>query len=92
MTVRNEKLRAKMQASKQGWGYEALERLYTGFGFTFRDGSKHRVYWHPEHPKLMATVTRANKLPIGYIQYALKLIDQLELAVQSSETKEGQGA
>lgn len=78
MPTTAEKLRERMRASKQGWTADDLESLYEGFGFTYRDRGKHRVYSHPDHPRLIATVTRGNKLPVGYVQMALKLLDSLD--------------
>jgi hypothetical protein len=36
------------------------------------------MYIHPDFPELKATVTRHRSLAIGYIQYAIKLIDKLK--------------
>ncbi len=55
-----------------------LENLYVKFGFKKYEGSKHTMYIHPEFPELRATVTRHRSLPIGYIQFAIKLIDRIE--------------
>ena len=77
-----EKILEKMKNSKHGWTADDLHTLYTGFGFEFREGGKHMVYFHPAHPELMATVARHGVLVVvlvvGYIQTALKLIDQLK--------------
>lgn len=78
MPTSAEKLREAMRASKQGWNADDLERLYVGFGFKYRDKGKHRVYTHPANRQLIATVTRHNKLAVGYIQTALKLLDRLD--------------
>lgn len=67
-----------MCRSKAGWGPVDLETLYVGFGFAMREGGKHRVYWHPKHPELRATVTRAKDLPKGYVQEAIRLIRELK--------------
>lgn len=72
-----EKLLERMRQSKHGWGFSDLEALYVGFGFVYRDKGKHRVYTRPEHPELIGTVARHRKLPIGYIQHAISLIDRL---------------
>lgn len=72
-----EKLLEQMRRSKRGWGFQDLERLYVGFGFTFRDKGKHRVYTHPRYPQLMGTVARHRTLAIGYVQHAISLIDGL---------------
>jgi len=36
------------------------------------------MYIHPDFPELKATVTRHRSLPMGYIQFAIKLIDRLK--------------
>jgi hypothetical protein len=66
-----------MRASKYGWSFDDLDRLYRGFGFAYREGGRHRVYYHPIHKGLMATVARHDKLAVGYIQTAIRLIDTL---------------
>lgn len=72
------KLRERMQGTKSGWGEKDFETLYVGYGFTFRDGAKHRMYTHPVFPHLHTTVSRQRDLPPGYAQEALKLISELE--------------
>ena len=73
-----EKLRADMENNKTGWGQDDLDTLYAGYGFTLRQGGKHRMYYHPYFPQLHETVSRQNDLPPGYAQSALKLIRELE--------------
>jgi hypothetical protein len=72
-----EKLLERMRASKAGWGENDLETLYLAFGFQFREGNHHRVYFHPKYPYLYATVARHRSLAKGYVSTAVKLIDQL---------------
>jgi len=72
-----EKLLQKMRESRSGWKPNDLDRLYRYFGFNVREGGKHRVYWHPEFPQLIATVKRGNKLDKAYIRDAVELIDRL---------------
>ena len=73
-----EKLLARMRKSKSGWGAKDLDSLYSGFGFDFREGKGHRLYRHPDYSQLTATVARHNDLPVGYVDTAVKLIDQLK--------------
>ena len=73
-----EKLRKRMSASKSGWGWNDLDRIYLSYGFTKREGSKHTVYSHPAYRQLRATVARHRSLPKGYITIALRLINELE--------------
>lgn len=58
----------------QGWTFHDLERLYVGFGFSYRDKEETRVYTHVGHPKLIVTVTRG-RVPVGYIDTAIRVID-----------------
>lgn len=89
MPTTAEKLRGRMQATKAGWTADDLDSLYEGFGFTYRDGGKHRVYSHPTYPTLIATVKRGNKLPVGYVQVALKLLDRLDELKQENDPSGG---
>lgn len=73
-----EKLLARMRQTKSGWGLEDLDTLYRGFGFESLEGGKHRMYIHPHFKELRATVARHKSLPIGYVQYAIRLIDRLK--------------
>jgi hypothetical protein len=82
-----EKLLARMRASKADWNFKDLETLYLGFGFTYREGSKHRMYYHPTHPELYATVARHTSLAKGYVVDAVKLIDRLKQLEANDETK-----
>lgn len=67
----------QMRKSKSNWKKEDIEKLYREFGFVIRHGSSHDVVSHPEFPKLRATLARHRALPKGYVQFAVKLIDQL---------------
>jgi hypothetical protein len=67
-----------MRQSKYEWGYNDLHRLYQGFGFKFREGGGHTVYYHPVYPSLIATVARHRSLAVGYVQTAVKLVDELQ--------------
>jgi len=67
----------QMRKSKSNWKKEDIEKLYKEFGFIIRHGSNHDIVTHPEFPKLRATLARHKALPKGYVQYAVKLIDQL---------------
>ena len=71
------KLLSRMRASKAGWSQADLEALYLGFGFGFREGKRHRLYFHPKHPQLFATVARHSPLAKGYVTHAIGLIERL---------------
>jgi len=68
-----------MRRTKHGWGCNDLHTLYLGFGFSHREGGKHRVYIHREYTELRATVARQNQLPAAYVRHAVALIDRLVL-------------
>lgn len=72
----DEKLLASMRRSKAGWGWNDVDRLYTSFGFTKREGGKHTIYVFPRSPTLRAVVARHRSLPVGYVATALRLIDK----------------
>jgi hypothetical protein len=80
------KLREDMKNNKSGWGQSDLDTLYRGYGFTLREGGKHRMYAHSVFPQLHASVSRQNDLPPGYAQSALKLIIELE-GLTAEQTK-----
>jgi hypothetical protein len=72
------KIFTKMCETHAGWGPQEFETLYTGFGFTCRQG-RHSVYIHPDHRAeiLPATVGRHRTLATGYAETAVKRIKQL---------------
>ncbi len=74
----DERLLARMRASKSGWGQKDFETLYLSFGFQYKEGARHRLYSHPKYPELYATVARHNDLAKGYVSAAIRLIDRLK--------------
>jgi hypothetical protein len=85
-----ESLLERMRRTKHGWGCDDLHTLYLGYGFTCREGAKHRVYIHIEHPDLRATVARHSDLPPGYVQHAISLINRLA-ALKAENKGKGEG-
>jgi len=73
-----ERLLEQMRHSKAGWTADDLEKVYVGLGFKYREGGKHRIYFHPVYRELRATVTRSRSLPKSYINHALNLADRLK--------------
>jgi len=45
------------------------------------------VYIHSMYPQLRASVTRSHTLPVGYVQHALKLIEELK-SLQKEDRKQ----
>lgn len=86
MLKRRDVLLEKMRKNKAGWKFNNLDNLYIKFGFEKHEGSKHTMYIHPDFPELRATVTRHRSLAVGYIQFAIKLIDRLK---ELKEVKNG---
>lgn len=75
-----------MRRTRSGWGEQHFDRLYRSFGFQeiTRPRAPHRVYVHPAHPHLRATVARHRSLAKGYAAMAVRLIDTL-LAIERRE-------
>jgi len=84
MTPSAAKLLRRMRQSKDNWKRTDLDRLYKGFGFVIINGSKHDIIKHPEYPQLRTTLPRHSSLARGYIEFAIKLIDQL-IDIQKKE-------
>ncbi len=72
------KLRARMAATKTGWGQNDFRALYEGYGFIERQGSDHRFYSHPVFPQLHDSVGRHNELATGYAHEALKILAEYD--------------
>ena len=67
-----------MRASNADWSVNELLSVYRWAGFTVREGARHIVVQHPDFPWLVATVTRSNPLPTGYVQALLDLVSRVE--------------
>jgi hypothetical protein len=88
MSNSNLELLERMRHTRSGWGEEDLDKLYRSFGFReiTRPRAPHRVYVHPDHPDLRATVARKRSLPKGYATAAVRTIDKL---LKRQQVKEG---
>lgn len=51
--------------------------MLTGFGFLFREGANHRVYYHPRHAELFMPVPRHRQVKSVYVHKAIRLIERL---------------
>ena len=71
-----QKLLEQMRRSSSGWGQKDFERLFSGFGFRWKEG-KHRKYYHPDFPDLWIAVPRHNTLREWVTRDAVRLIDEL---------------
>ena len=79
MSARSEKILQGMRNSTANWTRDDLDTLYLGFGFIIRTGAKHDIVKHPKYPHLRATVPKKHRyLAIGYVTYAVKLVDELK--------------
>ena len=72
-----DKLYERAKRTKAGWRFEEVRRLYLGFGFEEKQGGKHTLFIHPRYPQLVATVTRKRTLAMGYVDKAVRLIEEL---------------
>lgn len=84
MTSRAKKLLEQMRLSKNNWKRNDLVRLYEGFGFVIEHGKRHDIVKHPNYPELRTTLPRHNFLAKGYVEYAVKLVEQF-LELQDKE-------
>ena len=88
MTSKSEKLLQRMRNSKSNWKRNDLDKLYSGFGFEFSNGSKHDIFKHPSFPHLRRTLPRTNEIAKGYVVKAVKTIDELKRLEESTNEKE----
>ena len=79
-----EKRLRKIRNSPNNVSPNELHTLLLGYGFKYRDGSKHwRVYWHDDlGPTGRLTVPFRRPLKAYIVKKALKLIDRLEAEVE----------
>ncbi len=86
MTPKAQKLLERMRRSKADWSTKDLIQLYEGFGFLITHGSNHDIVKHSKYTNLRTTLPRHNFLARGYVEFAIKLVDQLlELEKQEQE-------
>lgn len=72
-----DKLLERVRRTPFGWSQEDLRRLYLAHGFQVRQGARHLVVRHPEHPDLVTTVARHDDLAPAYARTAVRLIDEV---------------
>jgi hypothetical protein len=78
MSNKAEKLLNDMRRSQANWSRNDILSLYVMFGFEVRNGAKHDVIKHPEHPDLRTTLPRHRKLAKAYVRIAVDLVDKLK--------------
>ena len=83
-----QKIFERMQRTRSGWGQDDFRRLYRGFGFVEEEGGSHRLYSHPQHGHLRATVGRHNELAKGYADTAVRLIEELKRLQDEEQSHE----
>jgi hypothetical protein len=88
MTSKAHKLLDRMRRSKADWMAKDLLQLYEGFGFLITHGSNHDIVKHPRYLNLRTTLPRHKFLARGYVEYAVKLIDEL-LVLEKQEKEHG---
>ena len=67
----------KLRESKAGWGQDFYERLLVGFGFLYREGGEHRIYWDPEDKTNRISVPRHGELKVYVGEQVIAAIDRL---------------
>lgn len=77
-----QKLLERMRSSSSGWGQKDFERLLSGFGFEWKEGKKHRIYFHPKFPNLWISIPRHNSLKAWVARDVVKLIDELNSSIK----------
>ncbi len=85
MPSKAEKLLEQMRNSKSNWKRLDLDKLYEGFGFVISHGGNHDIVKHPDFPQLRTSLPRHRVLAKGYVEFAVKLIDQLLELKKESE-------
>ena len=71
------KLLESMRRSKAGWKRRDLDRLYSAFGFLISHGASHDIVKHPKYPHLRTTLPRHSEIAKVYVEFAVKLVDEL---------------
>lgn len=84
-----QKLLERMRNSCFGWNQNDFECLFAGFGFKWREGKKHRIYTHPQFPRLSIGVPRHNNLKPWIAREAVKLIDELLIELEKLRGNHG---
>jgi DNA-binding GntR family transcriptional regulator len=77
MTQKAKKLLDRMRRSKSGWKRRDLDRLYEGFDFLITHGANHDIVKHTVYPHLRTTLPRHSYLAQIYVEFAVKLVDEL---------------
>jgi hypothetical protein len=67
----------KTRDKKAGWSQDHYEHLLTGFGFAFREGGEHRVYWVPDYKDIRVSIPRHGELKAYIAEQVLMRISQL---------------
>jgi hypothetical protein len=73
-----QKLLSRARNSQAGWRARELQELYTAWGFRVEESARHTKYFHPNHPDLVAFVTRSSgEISKAYVGDAVALIEEL---------------
>jgi len=67
----------KTRDSKAGWGPDHYEHMLTGFGFEYRDGAGHRIYWDPDDKENRVSIPRHGELKAYVAEQAVAAIERL---------------
>ncbi len=67
----------KTRASRHGWGPGHYEHLFLAFGFVFREGANHRIYFDPEDKMNHVSIPRHGELKAYVSELAVAAIDRM---------------
>jgi hypothetical protein len=79
-----------MRRSKAGWKREDIDTLYLGFGFIITPGKSHDIVKHPDFPQLRDVLPRHKFIAKGYVNDAIKLIEELERLKKDQERQQSE--
>lgn len=77
MARKLDRLLARMESSPSGFRPQDFKTVLVGYGFEFREGSKHTVYQHNLYADLVITVPRHSKLRPWVARDVVKLVRTL---------------
>jgi hypothetical protein len=67
----------KIRGSKNGWSQGYYEHLLVGFGFLYREGGEHRIYWDPEETANRVSVPRHGELKAYVAEQVIVAIERM---------------
>lgn len=79
MAKSREQLLEHYRRNRTGHRMGDLDGFLRAWGFVSKEGGKHLLYFHPDHPGITQTVTRGSgEMDPGYFRSAVERIDELK--------------